>query len=326
MPKKNKSERESTLATLVSITKERASHLSKNRAHKRGVMPRTTVLILFLTVAACSFAKPAFAQTSGVADLPRTAEDPEFSTLDIGFRDLYRLNFQGGRSEFLAYQAAQPDDPLGKAAEAASYLYEEFYVKGVFTSAFFLNDSKLFGGVSGKSAENHNAAFLGANQQAREMATRRLESSPRNPHALLVLTLADGMESDYDTIIEKKQLAGLGLMRQAEAEAAQLLAIDPSAQDAYVALGASNYIIGCLPVYKRMFLRIGGIHGDRIRGMQEMQMAAENGHYLRPLAKILLALASEREHQMVRARSLLTELTQEFPENMLFAQELALAK
>jgi len=50
------------------------------------------------------------------------------------------------------------------------------------------------------------------------------ESTPlyagRYPAALL--TLADGMESDYDTIIGKKQLAGLGLMRQAEAEAAQL--------------------------------------------------------------------------------------------------------
>ena len=37
------------------------------------------------------------------------------------------------------------------------------------------------------------------------------------------------------------------------------------AQDAYVALGTSNYVIGCLPGYKRAFLWFGGIHGDRTR-------------------------------------------------------------
>jgi hypothetical protein len=115
-------------------------------------------------------------------------------------------------------------------------------------------------------------------------------------------------------------------MRKAEDEAGRLLAIDPSQQDAYVALGASNYIIGCLPAYKRLFLRIGGIHGDRARGIQQMQIAAQHGRYLQPFAKILLALAFEREHETGRARSLLAELTQEFPGNPLFAHELALAQ
>jgi len=244
--------------------------------------------------------------------------------LDAGFHDLYVLNFQGARAQFLAYQKMQPDDPLGKAAEAASYLYDEFNDKGVFTSAFFLNDSKLLGGVDGSPSQNRNEPFLGANHQAREMAKQVLKSNPREPHALLVLTMTDGMESDYDAFIEKKQLASLSLMRQAEGEANTLLAIDPTAQDAYLALGASNYVIGCLPAYKRVFLRFGGIHGDKARGIQQMQLAAEHGHYLRPFAKILLALAYEREHQMERARALLAELTAQFPENSLFAGELAL--
>jgi hypothetical protein len=264
-------------------------------------------------------------RTADPSALTRMAADPS-GTLDEGFRDLYNLNFQGARGEFLTYQKLQPDDPLGEAAEAASYLYEEFNAKGVFTSAFFLNDQKLLGGVDGSASENRNDAFLEANRRAREMARKRVESNPRDVPGLLVLTLTDGMESDYDALIIKKQVASLGLMRKAEDEAGRLLAIDPSQQDAYVALGASNYIIGCLPAYKRLFLRIGGIHGDRARGMQQMEIAAEHGRYLQPFAKILLALAFEREHQTGRARSLLAELTQEFPGNPLFAHELALAQ
>lgn len=244
--------------------------------------------------------------------------------LDSGFRDLYQLDFNGARQEFRDYQAEQPADPLGKAAEAATYLYEQFNEKGVLTSKFFLDDDRFLGGVEGSGAANHNAAFLKANAEARAAAKARLASNPHDPEALLAITMADGMESNYDEIIEKKQLPALTLMRQAEAEAKTLLTIDPGASDAYVALGTSNYVIGCLPGYKKMFLWFGGIHGDKDRGMSQLETAAGQGHYLAPFAKILLALASEREHQNVRAHLLLAQLTKEFPENPLFARELAL--
>lgn len=265
-----------------------------------------------------------WAKSAGDAE-PAPASPPVApALLDSGFSDLYRLDFQAAREKFLTYQQMEPADPMGKAAEAASYLYEEFNEKGVFSSAFFLNDDKFLGGVSGKPSENRNDAFLRVNGIARQMAEENLKSNARDPHGLLVLTMTDGMESDYDALIEKKQLAGLSMMRRAEGEATALLAIDPDAQDAYLALGASNYVIGSLPAYKRFFLKIGGVHGDKDRGIQQMQQAAEHGHYLKPFAKILLALGYEREHQKDRARVLLAELTAQFPENPVFAHELAL--
>lgn len=253
-----------------------------------------------------------------------TAAGNDSRILDSGFGHLYELDFAGARSEFLTYQKKYPEDPVGKAAEAASYLYEEFDAKGIFTSKFFLNDDKLLGGADGTPSQNRNVPFLRANDEARQAARRILKVHPRNARALLALTLADGMESDYDALIVKKQMASLSLMRQAEREAGALLAIDPAQDDAYVALGATDYVIGCMPGYKRAVLWFGGIHGDRARGMQEMQRAAENGHYLRPFAQILLALACEREHQPARARALLSQLTSEFPTNARFAHELAL--
>jgi len=246
------------------------------------------------------------------------------TALDTGFRKLYELDFFGARETFLAYQKSTPDDPMGKVAEAASYLYEEFNDKGVFTSEFFLNDDKFLNGVDGKATQNRNPKFLAVNAEARAAAQAKLKENPRDARALLALTVADGMESDYEAIIEKKQLSALGMMKQAESEAKTLLAIDPDAKDAYVALGASNYIIGSMPSYKRAFLWFGGVHGDRVKGMQLMQQAADDGHYLRPFAKVLLALACEREHQNDRARDLLRELADEFPANPLFPRELAL--
>jgi len=264
-------------------------------------------------------------QQAAAAKVPVIEPDPSVGLLEKGFQRLYELNFDGARVEFLAFQKARPDDPLGKAAEAASYLFEQFNTKGVLTSEFFLNDAKFLGGVDGNAAQNQNSAFLATNNQARFLAKERLKSNPHDLHGLLGLTIADGMESDYDALIIKKQLDGLKMMKQAEAEASTLLAIDPTQQDANVALGMSNYVIGCLPGYKRAFVWFGGIHGDRTRGMAQMKSAADNGHYLQPFAKVMLALAYEREHQMDRAHELLAELAVQFPANTVFAREAAIA-
>lgn len=250
--------------------------------------------------------------------------DPSLKLLESGYRHLYELNFTAARVDFVSYQKERPEDPLGKASEAASYLFEQFHARGVLTSEFFVNDQTFLGGVPGSAEQNHNAGFVEANTQAREQAKKLLKSNPKDIHGLLALTIADGMESDYDAIIIKKQLPGLSMMRQAEADAKTLLAIDPTEQDANVALGMSNYVIGSLPSYKRAFLWFGGLHGDKQRGMDQMGSAAEHGHYLQPFAKVMLALAYEREHKPEQARELLSELAVQFPRNSVFARELAL--
>jgi hypothetical protein len=243
--------------------------------------------------------------------------------LDAGFHLMYELKFESARIQIDAYEQAQPADPLGQSAEAASYLFEELNQKGMLTSAFFCSDDLLLGGVKGPPTKL-NEAFRTANQRARKMAETQLVTNPHDPDALLAITLTDGMEADFEALIEKRQLASLGPMRRAQNEADRLLAVAPENGDTYLVLGIPNYIIGCMPSYKRFLLWFGGVHGDRLRGMEQLQVAATRGHYLRPLAKIMLALAAEREQQFERARGLFADLSREFPENPLFAQELAL--
>ena len=54
-----------------------------------------------------------------------------------------------------------------------------------------------------------------------------------------------------------------------------------------------------------------------------MQIAAARGRYLRPFAKILLAMAALCEKKPAVARIQLVELVAEFPQNSLFVSELA---
>ena len=134
------------------------------------------------------------------------------------------------------------------------------------------------------------------------------------------------MQANYASLIDKRQLDSLKKVRAADVYAKKLLAVAPDAADAYLGLGMANYFIGSLPGTKKFFLGFAGIHGDKKAGIQQLEIAAEHGHYLRPFAKILLALAALREKQVEVARVQLKELVEEFPENPLFASELAKLK
>jgi hypothetical protein len=236
---------------------------------------------------------------------------------------MYELKFEAARAQIGAYEKVHADDPVGAAAEAATYLFEEFNFQGVLTSEFFLDDDKLLGGVSGPPDKKLVSAFICANNRARVLAQARLRTKPRDLDALLAVTWTDGMQADYESLINKRQFASLSLSRRAQNEAKELLKVAPDMGDAYVAIGIANYITGCLPPVKRFVLWFGGIRGDRQRGMEQLQMAVQQGHYLQTLAKVMLALAAEREHQPDRALSLFSDLSREYPQNPNFARELA---
>ncbi len=244
--------------------------------------------------------------------------------IESGFHALYETRFEEARAQFQAWESANPDDPSGHAFEAASYLFEEFYRQGVFTSEFFLDDDRLLRGISGQPDEARRARFLAAVQTAQGLAERRLTQNPKDKEALFTLTISTGMMADYASLLDKDQLESLSFVRKSESYARELVASNPDSADAYLALGAANYIIGSLPFHKRALLWLGGIRGDKQLGIEQLSLAAAQGDYLRPFAKILLALIDLRERQPLKARAQLTELVAEFPHNPSFARELAL--
>jgi len=256
------------------------------------------------------------------ANGPAFTKVPELAS---GFHLLYTQNFAAGRERFADWESQHPDEPFGQVAVAASYLFEEFYRQDVLSSDFFLNEKKFLRGIDGQPDPERMKNFQEAVQHARKLARQRLEKDPKDPEALFALALSAGMESDADMILRKQHLEALKRLKEANEHAKQLLAQHPDANDAYVALGAANYIIGSLSGGARFFLRFGGIHGDKTLGMQQLGKTIENGRYLQPFAKILLALAARREKQERLAQKLLHELSEEFPESGLYVAEYAKA-
>ena len=62
---------------------------------------------------------------------------------------------------------------------------------------------------------------------------------------------------------------------------------------------------------------------DRELGIQSLGITAEKGHYLKPYARLLLAVDALRHKDSGQAREILRDLARQFPHNRLYAEELA---
>jgi hypothetical protein len=268
--------------------------------------------------------RPAAASVDEDSDL-RSAAFKTVPELTEGFRLLYGQKFTEARQKFDAWESQHPDEPFGQVAVAASYLFQEFYVQGVLTSEFFLNEKRFLHGIEGKPDPEMMKNFDEAVAHARTLARQRLAKDSKDPEAFFTLTLAAGMEADADMILKKQHLEALKRLKEANDYAKQLLAEQPDAKDAHLALGSANYIIGSLSGGTRFLLWFGGVHGDKKLGMQQLSETAAQGRYLQPMAKIMLALAARREKQNALAQKLLRELSELFPESPLYAAEYAKA-
>jgi hypothetical protein len=277
---------------------------------------QSALAFVLLAAAAC----PASAKQDGPS--PAFTSVPELSA---GFNSFYAQNFSEARKTFNDWESQHPEEPFGEIAVAASYLYEELLEQGVLSSDFFLNEKRFLNGINGKPDSTRMKGFEQAILLGRTLANKRLGKNAKDPEALFALTLAAGMESNADMMLKKQHIESLKRLKEANEYAKQLLAEQPDANDAYVALGSANYIIGSLSGGTRFILRFDGFHGNKTLGMKQLGKTIDGGRYLQPFAKILLALVARREKQDSLAQELLQELSDQFPENALFAAEYAKA-
>jgi hypothetical protein len=250
------------------------------------------------------------------AALPASADT---TLLDRGYRQMYDLQFKQAHDTFQAFQSQHPDDPMGPVSDAAAYLFSEFDRLHILQSEFFTHDQHFF--TDSKLTPDPQ---LKRRFQADLDAVRRIAGpSPTDPNAQFALLLANGLDSDYLALIEKRYSASFQEMKAGRAMAERLLAANPQYYDAWIAVGVENYMLSVKPAPVRWLLRMAGGETDGALGIEKLRLTASKGHYLAPFARLLLAVAALRTGDRNQAAEILTGLTKEYPHNLLYAQELA---
>jgi hypothetical protein len=255
--------------------------------------------------------------------LPSVGASIEPANLEAGYRQMYNLDFTSAHQTFSAWEQSHPEDPLGPVSNAAAYLFAEFDRMHILESEFFTDDATFERRRKFAPDPQVKSAFEAELARGERSADRILARSPENRPAMFAKVLVGGLRSDYLALVEKRNLAALSTIKSSRALAERLLAQDPSYYDAYLAVGVENYLLSINPAPVRWLLRLGGARTDKQEGLAKLRLTAEKGHYLAPYARVLLAIAALRDRDHKQARTLLSSLAEEFPNNPLYRRELA---
>lgn len=236
---------------------------------------------------------------------------------------MYNLEFAEAHDAFAGYERLHPSDPMGPVSDAAAELFSEFNRMQALESEFFTDDAGFVSRerrlVADPAAKR---AFEQALHRSHDLASSVLARSPQDENALLSAVLAHGLRADFLSLVEKENMSALSEAKQARKAAQRLLEFHPTCYDAYLAIGAENYLLSIKPLPLRWLLQMGGAQTDKQTGIDRLRITADKGRYLLPFARLLLAVAALRDKDVETARRMLSWLASEFPNNSLYHEEL----
>jgi hypothetical protein len=267
-------------------------------------------LILFVGIVLALLAAPVKVRAAG--DL-----------LDQGYSAMYNLDFAGAHHDFQEWERLRPEDPFGPVSDAAAYLFSEFDRLKILHSEFFVENRKFFGEKKPAPDAKIKSAFEAALLKSKQLSDAMLQRDPNAERAMFSTVMRIALHADYLALIEKQYWQSLNEIKESRNDADALLAKYPDSKDAYLAAGVENYLLSQKAAPVRLFLRMAGAQTDKQAGVAKLRIVATEGHYLKPYAKILLAIAALRDGNKGEAGTLITELAHQFPGNDLFRSEAA---
>jgi hypothetical protein len=257
-----------------------------------------------------------------LSTIPVLADAISGQALMDGYRSMYDLDFGAAHQKFESWKQAHPEDPMGPVSNAAAYLFSELERLHVLDSELFVDDDKFRLREHLTASVQTKLAFEAELASGRASAEGVLRHAPDDQNALLAEVLSHGLEADYLSLVEHRDLAALSVVKEGRVMALHLLNTHPDCYDAYLAIGVENYLLSLKPAPVRWILNWSGAQTNRQEGIAKLRLTAEKGYLLQPYARMLLAVAALREGDKASAEQILEGLAREFPHNRLYAAEL----
>jgi tetratricopeptide (TPR) repeat protein len=218
-------------------------------------------LLLLLLLATPASADPASAAR------PSTLT-PEMDRLVMaGVDAIYRMDFDAADAAAKRAMALDPDYPhayLGAAAtDFIRYVYGPHQSDETLTKSF---DAKVALAIA--------------------VSERWLKAHPNDPDALLVLGSGNGITARL-SMERREWLGGYRYGSRAVKDIRASIAANPEQYDSYLGLGMFDYYVATIPRFAGWLAKIM-LGGNRERGLREIRIAAEKGHFAKVAAQLIL--------------------------------------
>jgi len=202
------------------------------------------------------------------ASARRTSVTPEMDKLLLeGLDAVYRMDFDAADAAAAKALALDPSYPHPYLGQATIDLVR-------FSYGTEQSDASLIKSFDAKVARTI------------EVSEAWLKAHPGDPDGLFVLGAAHGSAGRM-AIVRRQWLSAFRHGRAAMKSVRASLKADPELYDAYLGLGMFDYSVDTIPKFAGWLAKIM-LGGDRVRGLQEIKIAAEKGRYAKTTAKLIL--------------------------------------
>jgi hypothetical protein len=255
---------------------------------------------------------------------PLFASTPLTGTpLNEGYYALYNLDFAGAHDHFQQWMTAHPEDPLGPASDAAAYIFTEFDRLGVLDIELFADDDRFTSRTRPAIDPALKQGFNDRIAQAEHLADLAIQRNPKDANAFYVKAVTSGMQADWASLIDRREYGAFKFSELASKYAKQALALNPTLYDANLAVGIENYMLSLKAAPIRWFLGMAGAGTNKAEGVRLLKLTADQGHYLAPFARLMLAVGELRDGRTQQGKEILIGLSREFPQNTLYQRQIA---
>jgi hypothetical protein len=243
--------------------------------------------------------------------------------LNDGYHAMYNLDFTAAHNHFQQWITAHPDDCLGSASDAAAFLFTEFDRLGVLDIELFADDNRFESRKRPDIDPVLRQGFQDRIAQSERLADAALQHNPGDANAFYCKAVTSGMQADWASLIDRHEYGAFKFSEMASKYAKQALAINPTLYDANLAVGIENYMLSLKAAPIRWILGMTGAGTNKAEGVRLLKLTAEQGHYLAPFARLMLAVGELRDGRTQQGKTILVSLSQEFPQNTLYQRQIA---
>jgi hypothetical protein len=243
--------------------------------------------------------------------------------LNDGYHAMYNLDFAAAHNHFQEWMTAHPDDCLGSASDAAAYIFTEFDLLGVLDIELFADDNRFTSRKRPPIDPALKQGFQNRIGQSEHLADLALQHNSNDANAFYCKAVTSGMQADWASLIDRHEYGAFKFSELASKYAKQALAINPTLYDANLAVGIENYMLSLKSAPIRWILGMTGAGTNKAEGVRLLTLTAQQGHYLAPFARLMLAVGELRDGRTQQGKAILVSLSEEFPQNTLYQRQIA---
>lgn len=265
---------------------------------------------------------------------PSAEAPPEMVELRrAGYAANYNLDYKTARAKFEEIRKRWPQHPAGDLYVANIIWIEHLYKLRRLQTGLYQNES-FYAGFEGSKEEAETGdsveakvdrEFRALMASAKTKALTLVNANRQDTHAKYYLGAVYSILAAYEASTARKFWSALRNGAKGIDAHQQVLKLKPDYYDAYLSVGLYDYLIGNLPFPVKALIAMGGVRGNKERGIKQLNSIIEHKAENADDARVMLIGIYQNEKNPEAALAILQDFTSRYPDNFLFRLELASA-